>query len=98
MQDALQLSLTLHAGIRVSLRLDLVVVLVICLDAFLDVMVEHAVTLSGRVAVLLAAFSKLLRAITLEWALSVAVGGHRRAGSADTAILRILILFLRLVS
>lgn len=73
-QDALQLGLTLHAGTRVSLCLYLIVVLVICLDAFLDVMVEHAVALRGS-RVLLAALGKLLRAVTLEWALSVAGRG-----------------------
>ena len=94
-QDALELYLTLHAGIRVSLCLNLIVVLVIGLDAFLDVMVEHAVALCGRV--LLTAFGKLLCAVTLERALSIAVTRHRRAGAADTAVLRVLVLLLRRV-
>jgi hypothetical protein len=76
MQYALQLCLALHAGIRVSLCLYLIVVLVIRLDAFLDVMVEHAVA-SCRSRVLLATLSKLLRAVALEWALGIAVGRHR---------------------
>lgn len=72
-QDALQLCLALHAGIRVSLRLNLVVVLVICLDAFLDVMIKDTISLRRRLTILLATFGKLLRAIALEWALRVAV-------------------------
>ena len=95
-QDALQLCLTLHAGIRVPLCLYLIVVLVICLDAFLDVMVQHAVALSS--GVLLTTLSKLLRAVTLEWALSIAVSRCRRAGTADTTVLRVLVLLLRSIS